>query len=551
MATNFSKRGLGLALIAPAIAIANAKERPNIIFFIVDDMGWVDSSVAYGSETYPNNLRYHTPNMQRLASEGVILTNAYACPVSTPTRTSILTGQNAAHTRITNWTSAMRDMPSDAAGGAITSVTGVADVKGELQRPDWNINGMSPIDGVENTCYATPFPKILQENGYFTIHVGKAHWAAAGTPGASPYNMGYLVNITGNVAGMPRSYLSEDNYGNKPDKWTYMAVQNMAEYYGTGLHLTEALTREALKTLDYPIRNGQPFFLQLAHYATHTPIQPDERFIEKYRKAGLDEGQARYASMVEGVDKSLGDVMEYLEKHNIEKQTIIIFMTDNGGNAENKAKGGIRHKLNLPLREGKGSCYEGGIRVPFAVKWHNKIAANTRINTPIICEDLFPTILEMAEIRNYSTVQEIDGKSIVPLITKGSKIVAKAKSAGKINSQKEANDYRIDESVSGIDPDRELIFHYPHQWKGYDLPNIDYLSAIRKGDWKLVYRLKEGKVELYNIAEDIGEEHDVASQNPQMVKELSAILSNRLREWNSPMPIRSKDGKKVAMPDEL
>lgn len=551
MATKFTKRALGLSLLTPAVAFANAKEQPNIVFFIVDDMGWVDSSVAYGSETYPNNMRYHTPNMQRLASEGVILTNAYACPVSTPTRTSIITGQNAAHTRITNWTSAMRDMPSDAAGGAIASVTGVADIKGELQRPDWNINGMSPVDGVENTCYATPFPKILQENGYFTIHVGKAHWASAGTPGASPYNMGYLVNITGNVAGMPRSYLSEDNYGNKPDKWTYMAVQNMAEYYGTGIHLTEALTREALKTLDYPVKNGQPFFLQLAHYATHTPIQPDERFVEKYRKAGLDEGQARYASMVEGVDKSLGDVMEYLKKHNIEKNTIIIFMTDNGGNAENKAKGGIRHKLNLPLREGKGSCYEGGIRVPFAVKWHNKVVANTRINTPIICEDLFPTILEMAGIRSYSTVQEIDGKSIVPLITKGSKIVAKAKADGKIKSQKEANAYRIEESVSGIDPDRELIFHYPHQWKGYDLPNIDYLSAIRKGDWKLVYRLKEGKVELYNITEDIGEERDVAAQNPQMVKELSAILSNRLREWNSPMPIRSKDGKKVPMPDEL
>lgn len=551
MANLFGKKLLGLSLLAPSLTLVDAKEQPNIVLFIVDDMGWVDSSVAYGSEVYPNNMRYHTPNMQRLASEGAILTNAYACPVSTPTRTSIITGQNAAHTRITNWTSALRDMPSDASGGAIASVTSVANVKGELERPDWNINGMSPVEGVENTCYATPFPKILRDGGYFTIHVGKAHWASAGTPGASPYNMGYLVNITGNVAGMPRSYLSEDNYGNKPDKWTFMAVQNMAEYYGSGIHLTEALTQEALKTLDYPVSNGQPFFLQLAHYATHTPIQADERFIEKYRKAGLDEGQARYASMVEGVDKSLGDVMEYLERHNIDKNTIIIFMTDNGGNAENKAKGGIRHKLNLPLREGKGSCYEGGIRVPFAVKWSGRVEPNTRINTPIICEDLFPTILEMAGIRNYSTVQQIDGQSIVPLITKGSKLAAKAKSKGLITTQKEANAYRIEEAVAGISPERELIFHYPHQWKGYELSDIDYLSAIRKGDWKLVYRLKEEKLELYNIVNDIGEQHNVADKNPKIVKELASILSNRLREWNSPMPTKASNGKRVPMPDEL
>ena len=541
----------GLSLLVPSVAFA--ADKPNIVFFIIDDMGWVDSSVAYGEEVYPNNMRYNTPNMQRLASQGVMLTNAYACPVSTPTRTSLITGVNAAHSRITNWTSTTKDTPSDATGGAVAMAqSGVnEDLTGRFVRPDWNLNGMSPVEGVNNTLYATPLPRLLQDEGYYTIHVGKAHWASAGTPGASPYNMGYLVNVSGTVAGMPRSYYSEDNYGNTPELWNMLAVQNMTEYYGTGTHLTEALTLEALKTLDYPITNDIPFYLYFAHYATHTPIQRDPRFIQRYLDAGLDEGQARYASMVEGVDKSLGDLLDYLEKRGVADDTIIIFMTDNGGNAENKAKGGVRFMHNLPLRNGKGSVYEGGIRVPMMVKWSGKVAPATRVNTPVICEDMFPTILEMAGIKSCNVVQQVDGKSLVNLVTKGSKLAAKAAKRGEISDQKTANAFVVPESVSGIDPERALIFHYPHQWKPYDLVDIDYLSAVRKGDWKLVYRMRTGTLELYNLEDDLGEQNNVAAAHPEKVKELAAELSSRLREWNSPMPTSRADGKVVPMPDEL
>ncbi|MBQ9138386.1 MAG: sulfatase [Alistipes sp.] len=540
----------GLSLLAPSVAFA--ADRPNIVFFIIDDMGWVDSSVAYGEQVYPNNLRYHTPNMQRLASQSVMLTSAYACPVSTPTRTSLITGVNAAHSHITNWTSALRDMPSDAAGGAVASVTGVADdTNSSFLRPEWNINGVSPEQGVSGTFYAKPLPQLLREAGYYTIHVGKAHWGSAGTPAANPYNMGYVVNVTGNVAGMPRSYLSEDNYGNKPDKWTYMAVQNMAEYYGTGVHLTEALTREALKTLDYPLQHGEPFYLYFAHYATHTPIQRDARFIQRYLDAGLDEGQARYASMVEGVDKSLGDLMDYLEAKGVADNTIIIFMTDNGGNAENVAKGGVRFMHNLPLRNGKGSVYEGGIRVPLMIKWQGKVAPDTRVNTPVICEDLFPTILQMAGIKRYDVPQSVDGKSLVNLVTKGSKLAVKAAKNGEITDQKSANAFVVPQSVSGIDPERALVFHYPHQWKGYELEDIDFLSAVRKGDWKLVYRMRTGALELYNLKSDIGEQHNVADKHPDVVRTLAVELSDKLRGWNSPMPRLRSTGESVPMPDKL
>ena len=549
MKPNSGKAALLGAMCATVAACTDSRhggERPNIIFFLVDDMGWVDSSVPYDGNIYPNNLRFNTPNMERLARRGTIFSNAYACPVSTPTRTSLLSGMNAAHTGITNWTSPVKDTPSDATGGAVAMMApgsvgqqGGMDIypEGYLTRPDWTLNGMSPVPGVDSTLYATPMVQLLKDAGYFTIHVGKGHWASAGTPGASPYNMGFVVNVAGNVAGMPRSYQGEDNYGNTPERWNYLAVQNMTEYYGTHTHLTEALTREALKTLDFPVENGIPFYLYMSHHGTHTPIQRDDRFVEKYLEAGMDEGQARYASMVEGIDKSLGDILNYLDDKGIAENTAIIFMTDNGGNSENVQKGGVPHTQNLPLREGKGSVYEGGIRVPLIVCWPGKVPAGAREDTPAIAEDLFPTILDIAGV-SYdepgAIVQELDGQSLIPGITAGGSVLKGAAEGG-----------------SGSGAERALIFHYPHQWKPYRLDDIDYLSAVRKGDWKLVYRMREARLELYNLREDIGETHDLAAENPQKCAELATILSDKLREWGSPMPFNPATGKPVPFPDEL
>ena len=549
MKPNSGKAALLGAMCATVAACTDSRhggERPNIIFFLVDDMGWVDSSVPYDGNIYPNNLRFNTPNMERLARRGTIFSNAYACPVSTPTRTSLLSGMNAAHTGITNWTSPVKDTPSDATGGAVAMMApgsvgqqGGMDIypEGYLTRPDWTLNGMSPVPGVDSTLYATPMVQLLKDAGYFTIHVGKGHWASAGTPGASPYNMGFVVNVAGNVAGMPRSYQGEDNYGNTPERWNYLAVQNMTEYYGTHTHLTEALTREALKTLDFPVENGIPFYLYMSHHGTHTPIQRDDRFVEKYLEAGMDEGQARYASMVEGIDKSLGDILNYLDDKGIADNTAIIFMTDNGGNSENVQKGGVPHTQNLPLREGKGSVYEGGIRVPLIVCWPGKVPAGAREDTPAIAEDLFPTILDIAGV-SYdepgAIVQELDGQSLIPEITAGESVLKGAAEGG-----------------AGSGAERALIFHYPHQWKPYRLDDIDYLSAVRKGDWKLVYRMREARLELYNLREDIGETHDLAAENPQKCAELATILSDKLREWGSPMPFNPATGKPVPFPDEL
>lgn len=410
-----------------------------------------------------------------------------------------------------------------------------------LGRPDWNINGISPVEGVPHTQYANSLVQYLKDAGYFTIHVGKAHWASAGTPGVNAYNHGFCVNVAGTMAGMPRDYSGMDNYGNTKERWNEFAVQNLVEYYGTPTHLTDALTSEALKTLDYPIRHRQPFYLYLASYATHTPIQADERFAQKYRDAGMDEGQAAYASLVEGVDASLGRVLDFLDAKGIADNTVIIFMTDNGGNSENKQKGGVLHTQNKPLREGKGSNYEGGIRVPLMICWPGKNRI-CRCDVPVICEDMFPTILDIAGIKDYRTVQDLDGQSILPLVT------------GK---------------GEGPSPDRPLVFHYPHKWKPYDLVDIDFLSAVRVGDWKLVYRIIDGAlavsaptpgerseaaaraIELYNLKDDLGEEHNVAADYPDVASRLADTLSAKLRRWNAVMPVVLSTGKQAPLPDEL
>ena len=537
-----------MTLAAPLVGCTSGnQDRPNIITFIIDDMGWLDTSVAFGEEVYPHNLRHDTPNIARLAEEGVIMTSAFACPVSSPSRTSMMSGMNAAHTRITNYLAMVKDKNTDA------SNTPSEKLDDTVERTDWNVNGIQPdgMSDIGHCVHVTPYPQILKNNGYYTIHTGKSHWAPGGTAAASPYNMGFCVSVAGHVVGKGWGYYAENNYRNVPGNYNQLTIQNMTEYLGSSTHLTEALTLESLKTLDYPIDNGIPFYLNFCHFAVHTPILSDPRFYQKYIDRGMDEGQARFASMCEGVDKSLGDLMAYLEKKKVLDNTIIVFMSDNGGNSENLSKGGERHTQNSPLREGKASCYDGGTRVPMIVYWKGKIAAGTRLNTPVVMEDIYPTILEMAGIDSYKTVQNLDGKSIVNLLTKGSKAVRKAMDKGVITNQKEANAFVVPESVSGIDPEREVLSHYPHQWKPYQLHDIDYLSSLRKGDWRIVYRHRQQVLELYNTRQDITERNDLSGTNPEKLQEMAKALTAKLKGYDALMPTFRSTGEVIPMPDEL
>ena len=489
--------------------VCTAQNRPNIIVFLIDDMGWQDTSVPFWKEKTPLNSRYHTPNMERLAKEGMKFTNAYAAPVCTPSRTSMLSGMNASHSRITNWTSPEKDKRTDAADT-------------QLETPDWNYNGLSPVPNIAHTQYATVFPQLLKEAGYTTIHVGKAHWGSAGTPGANPYNMGFEVNIAGHAAGHPQSYLASDFYGNKPGKAQWQAVPDLEEYYDTETFLTEALTQESIKAMRNAIDKKQPFYLNFAHYAVHLPFMADKRFYQKYIEAGLPEPEARYASMIEGMDKSLGDVMDFLKAKGIEKNTVIIFMSDNGGLSQSQ-RAGAPHTQNLPLKAGKGSVYEGGIREPMIVKWPAVVKPSATANQYVIIEDYFPTILEMAGIKGYKTIQQVDGKSFMPVL--------------------KDHNYR--------DDTRFLYWNMPNKWLPVDGPGINFKSAIRQGDWKLVYNMRDSSMELYNLSNDIGETKDLAHQYPEKAKALASQLSQQFRKWNAQMPFDKVKNEKVKLPDEL
>lgn len=484
-------------------------QQPNIIVFLVDDMGWQDTSVPFDTKASPLNKRYRTPNMEKLAFAGMTFTNAYAAPVCTPSRTALMTGMNPAHSHITNWTSTNKndntDFPDD-----------------ELAPADWNYNGFSPVAGIPHTQFGTPLPALLKQAGYFTIHVGKAHWGAAGTPGANPYNMGFMVNIAGHAAGHPQSYLAQENFGNLPGKASMQAVPDLEEYYGTDSFLTEALTLEAIKSMEAPVAAHQPFFLHMAHYAVHTPIMADARFVQKYLDSGLDSIEANYASLIEGMDKSLGDILDFVRQKGLEKNTVILFMSDNGGLSLVPPRGGPAHTQNLPLKAGKGSVYEGGIRVPMLVKWPGKVKAGSRTNQYTMIEDFFPTILDIAGIKNSVIQQTVDGKTILPML----------------------------HNPGYADNNRVLIWHYPNKWQGIGGPGINYYSAIRKGQWKMVYNQRTGRKALYNLVNDIGELNDLAAVEPRQVKELASLLSKQLREWYSPMPVTKSTGKALPWPDE-
>lgn len=502
---------LTILLVPNVFGQDQKKLKPNIVVFLVDDMGWQDTSVPFWKQVTAFNKRYHTPNMERLAREGMKFTNAYANPVCTPTRVSLLTGVNAAHHRVTHWTSPNQNTNTDFADSTLNFV-------------DWNINGFSPEPNVPRTFYGTPLPAILRDNGYYTVHSGKAHFGSKGTPGADPINVGFQVNIGGNEIGHPASYLGEKNYdkpvNGKPNR---NAVPGLEAYHGTETFLSDAITIEALKALEKPVSEKKPFFLYLAHYAVHVPLDPDKRFLDKYLKTGLDSAEAKYASLIEGMDKSLGDLLQYLDDKKLADNTLIIFMSDNGGLSTKPQRGGDAWTHNLPLKAGKGSVYEGGIREPMLVRWPGVVKPQTTADQYVIIEDFFPTILEIAGVKSPKLIQKTDGKSFMPVL----------------------------KNPALKDDQRKLVWHHPNRWIAAEGPNIHFASAFRKGDWKLIYNFREEKLELYNLKNDIGEQHDLSVSNPQKTKELAALLTKQLRQWDAQMPVFKKTGKPVAWPDRV
>lgn len=515
---------LGCFALAPAAA--QDAVRPNIVFFLVDDLGWQDISVPMWVDPQSEvetrtafNDHFKTPALEQLAKRGVRFSQAYSCAVCSPTRTSILNGQNAARHQVTQWTLRPGRDPS----GKTPRLSSPA---------DWRINGWQP--GMRS------LPAILQEHGYFTIHAGKAHWGAAGTPGANPVNLGFNVNIAGHHAGAPSSYLGTKGFGAFRENQEIWAVPGLEEYHGKEVHLTDVTTELALRAVDQALDAEQPFFLYLAHYAVHTPLEPHEPMAQAYRDAGLDEKEARYASMVEGFDNSMASVMAHLEARDAAESTIVLFTSDNGGltvHARGTSPLGTgQNTHNLPLRAGKGSAYEGGTRVPMVVGWakrNDAHAAQQRLRVtpgivrhePIIIEDSFATVLRWAGAEApepESVKDEIDGRDWTELLGP-----------------------QPDQAISfeGLYAQRPLLFHYPHVW-GPNSPNWGYEphSAMRLGDWKVIYFYQPQRWELYHLANDLGEQHDLASEQPERLRKMATRMVAELEEKGAQWPTHRESG---------
>lgn len=496
-----------------------SQEHPNIILFLVDDMGWQETSVPFYKEETPLNRRYKTPNMEKMAENGVKFMQAYACAISSPTRCSLMSGMNAARHRVTNWT-LNYNTQTDAGSNVI-------------QLPAWNFNGIQPAAkatayDLANGTPITAFSEILQKAGYYTIHCGKAHFGSKTTAGANPSNFGFDVNIAGDANGGPGSYLAENEYSSGA-----FHVSGLEDYYEKGTFLTEALTLEALKAIEKPIAENRPFYLYMSHYAIHTPYDADKRFIGNYTNkyddflgANLNQNEINHAALIEGMDKSLGDILKYLEEHpEVAKNTVVLFMADNGGQAVGPRQGILNHQQNYPARGGKGSAYEGGVHEPMMLFWpgNNKVQPGTENQSRIMIEDFFPTILDLAGVKDYETVQKVDGKSFADILRDPS-----------------------------IERTRTNIWHFPNLWgesqdkaEGYGA-----YSAILKGDYRMIYFWESQERRLYNIKEDIGEQNNLAKTESELLKELSKELTDSLKAYDAQRPSYKETGEVIPWPDE-
>lgn len=439
-----------LATLLAATPSQDAKpraEHTNIVLFYVDDLGWKD--VGYMGSRY-----YETPHIDALAAEGMVFTDAYACgPNCAPSRACLMSGQYSPR-------------------HGVYTVGSAARGKAERRK-------LIPI---ENTKTLAPrfvtIAEALKAAGYTTATMGKWHL------GPDPTTQGFDVNVGGNRSGAPRGgYFSP--YRNP-----------QLENGPKGEHLTDRLTDEAVAFIEQ--HESEPFFLYLTHYAVHTPIQAVPALIEKYREkqpAG-GQGNPKYAAMIDSVDQSLGRVMKALDDRGLTERTLVVFYSDNGGHGPITSM--------APLRGAKGMLYEGGIRVPLAVRWPGRVKPGSRCAVPVIGVDLYPTFLQAASVARPH--DSLDGESLMPLLTS-----------------------------SGPWPERALFWHFPAylQATGRKQGRRPFRTrpagAIRVGRYKLLEFFEDGRLELYDLGQDMGETHNLAEQQPDKTRELHA----RLTEWRT------------------
>ena len=446
-------------------------DKPNIIIINVDDLGWTD--VHY----LPNQKkRFITPHIEKLASEGMVFSNGYAaCPVCSPTRASLVTGRSTAALKLT------AHIPGNPASNAKRIPNNAAVL------PPESLNHL-PLKEVT-------FAEILRKQGYKTAFIGKWHLAGEGAnlkpklngslqPQFHPDKQGFDINIGGCAVGQPRSYF---------DPYFNATLPNRKK----GEYLTDRLAQEAVAFIQK--HRDQAFLLYLNPYTVHTPIKAPKERIQIMEKKGYKKKEAVYAAMIYSLDLMIGKITEQLDKSKLANSTLIIFTSDNGGLFS-----------NAPLRDSKGTLYEGGIRVPYIVRWPGVVKAGTVNDTPIISYDLFPTVLSAASCLDQCPVN-VEGEDLTPIL----------KGTGALQRK------------------YPLIWHYPHYHHG-GMDSLDMGSAIRVGKWKYIYIFKTGKELLFDLEKDLAEKNNLASTHPAKSKELREILMKRLKQLDAKMPSQKK-----------
>lgn len=488
-----------------SLSITVGPARPNIILFLVDDMGWQDTSVSFlhdgqGNEIITDlNERYRTPNMENLAAQGVRFTNAYANPVCSPSRTTLMTGLNSARHRVTDFTK-------------VRLTESYSTSNYTLQPPDWR------NEGADDTFQF--LPAHLQDSGYRTILAGKAHFGPIGAFAEHPENLGFEVNIAGSSVGRPGSYYGTDDFG----AGTNRPVDGLDAYHGKNIFLTEAITLEMMDAIEDSVEDGVPFFAYMTHYAVHAPFQLDQRFAANYPELSGEE--KAYATLIEGMDKSLGDLMNKVAELGVAEDTLVIFLSDNGGDAPipNNNSAPIISG-NAPLRGKKAMRYEGGIRVPMICAWAQinpsnsfqeklPIPTNVFVDDIIAGQDIMPTLLSISQ---SPPVSGLDGFNI----------------SGYLRGE------------SNVQRPQEILLHYPHDHNNY------YFSILRDGPWKLIYNYVDDSYELYNLEDDIGETQNLANAQPEKTMAMARKLAQRLHDYDAQWPQFRSDSSidRLAVPN--
>ncbi len=455
------------ALAAQKVVVRAENAKPlNFVFLLADDLGWADTGV-YGADLH------ETPNIDRLAAAGVRFTDAYAAaPVCSPTRASIMTGKCPARLHMTIWREAVTRPPAD--------------------------RRLIPPVGVEDLPHEeVTLAEVLHDSGYLAAHVGKWHLGGATH---YPETQGFDVNIGGTLWGAPQTYFypyrGTRRYGGE-----FRYVPHL-EWGKSGEYLTDRLTSEALNIVERV--KDRPFYLNLAWHSVHTPVEGKPEFVSRYKarvKPGMHHKNAGYAAMVRSLDENVGRVLDTLDRLGIADRTVVVFTSDNGGYIN--AFDGQPVTDNYPLRSGKGSLYEGGVRVPLIIRWPGVAHAGVVCREPVISHDFYPTIIEMAGLGRAKQNATVDGISLTPLLR---------------------------DPRASLDRDA-LFFHYPHYYT-----TTTPASAIRSREWKLIEYFEDGHLELYNLKKDPGEKNNLANSLPGQAAE----LHTRLRAWresvNAQMP---------------